>query len=123
MPSYCVLAILVILLTTAQSDLNRLAKAFADQMNGIQQYVNGNEQACYYDRQNDVLVKNPPALFEGTTAGDIKINNDVYNNPDLVAAARLDTSALPIETFAVPVSVIFTSTLARLEISDKTWSR
>lgn len=81
-------------LTTAQSDLNRLAKAFADQMNGIQQYVNGNEQACYYDRQNDVLVKNPPALFEGTTAGDIKINNDVYNNPDLVAAARLDTSAV-----------------------------
>ena len=40
------------------------------------------------------MVKNPPALFEGTTAGDIKINNDVYNNPDLVAAARLDTSAV-----------------------------
>ena len=81
-------------LTTAQSDLNKLAKAFADQMNGIQQYANGNEQACYYDRQNDVLVKNPPALFDGTTAGDIKINDDVYNNPDLVAAARLDTSAV-----------------------------
>lgn len=79
-------------LTTAQSDLNKLAKAFADQMNGIQQYANGNEQACYYERQNDVLAQNPPPLFNGTNAGDIKINDEVYNNPDKVAAARIDTS-------------------------------
>lgn len=82
-------------LTQAQGDLDKLANAFMKQMNGIQQYANGNEQAYYYDRQKDVLVKNPLALFNGTNAGDIKINDDVYNNPDLVAAARLDdTSAV-----------------------------
>lgn len=80
-------------LSTAQSDLDKLAKAFVDQMNSIQQYVDGNNQACSYDRVNDKLVQNPPALFEGTTAGDIKINEDVYKNPDLVAAARVDTSS------------------------------
>lgn len=79
-------------LTEAQADLDKLAKAFIDQMNNIQQYNDGNTQACYYDRVNDELVQNPPALFDGTTAGDITINDDVYKNPDLIAAARVDTT-------------------------------
>ncbi len=80
-------------LTTAQNELDQLAKAFIKQMNDIQQYDDSVTKARYYNRQDDELVdETPPPLFEGTSAGDIKINDEVYNNPDKVAAARIDTS-------------------------------
>ena len=82
-------------LADAQNDLNKLAKAFIDEMNKIQTKVDANGKTpCYYDRINDKLVPstNDYKLFEGTTAGDIKINDKVYKDPDKVAAARVDTT-------------------------------
>lgn len=80
------------------NSINTLAAGFADYMNGIQTYVNGDIKAASYDRVNDILVDSSEDLFttsDGSstfTAANIQVNTNVYNNPDLIAAARIDTS-------------------------------
>ena len=80
------------------SSINTLASGFADYMNDIQTYVNGDIKAASYDRENDILVDSSEPLFttsDGSatfTAANIQVNSNVYNNPDLIAAARIDTS-------------------------------
>lgn len=82
----------------ALTSINDLANAFAALMNGIQTYVNGDVKAAAYDRANDRLVVSTEDLFttnDGSgvvNAKNIAINATVYNTPDLVAAARVDTS-------------------------------
>ena len=82
----------------AMSAIDKLADAFANLMNGIQTYTDGTTSAASYDRENDRLVLSTENLFttsDGSstfTASNIVINDAVYNNPDLVAAARVDTS-------------------------------
>ena len=82
----------------ALTSINDLANAFAALMNGIQTYVNGDVKAAAYDRANDRLVVSTEDLFttnDGSgvvNAKNIAINSTVYNTPDLVAAARVDTS-------------------------------
>lgn len=82
----------------AMTSVNNLASEFASLMNGIQTYSDGNTKAAAYDRKNDKLVESATDLFttsDGSTtvnAKNITINTDVYKNPDLIAAARVDTS-------------------------------
>jgi len=82
----------------ALSGVNDLANAFATLMNGVQMYASGNDAAASYDRANDRLVLSTEDLFttsDGSgvfTASNLVINDTVYNDPDLVAAARVDTS-------------------------------
>lgn len=85
-------------ITDAMGSINNLADAFAQTMNNIQTYSSGDIKAAYYDRGNDVLVESVYDLFttndgSGTfTASNIAVNSTVYQNPDYVAAARVDTS-------------------------------
>ncbi|MBR1943630.1 flagellar hook-associated protein FlgK [bacterium] len=80
------------------TSIDKLAAAFAQTMNDIQTYSSGNTVAAYYDRQNDKLVQSTENLFttnDGSstfTASNIAINSTVYDDPDLVAAARADSS-------------------------------
>ena len=82
----------------ALTSIDNLAEAFATLMNDIQTYSSGNTSAAAYDRANDKLVVSTENLFttsDGSstyTASNLVINDTVYNNPDLVAAARVDTS-------------------------------
>ena len=82
----------------AINSVDALAGAFADLMNNIQKYANGDVKAAAYDRANDKLVVATEDLYttndgSGTvTAKNIAINTTVYDSPDLVAAARVDTS-------------------------------
>lgn len=81
----------------ALESIDTLAAAFADTMNSIQTYEDGDIKACSYDRANDVLVPSTTDLFSSKdgspiNASNITINLDIYNNPDLIAAARVDTS-------------------------------
>lgn len=86
--------------------LNELASAFADLLNGIQTYSDGVNDACYYDRANGKLLKVADAVAAGEdmnlfvagdgsgiiTAANIQINDNIFKNPDKIAAARLDTT-------------------------------
>ncbi len=82
----------------ALTSIDTLADAFATLMNGIQTFSDGNDAAASYDRANDQLVLSTEDLFttsDGTgvfKAANLVINDTVYNDPDLVAAARVDTS-------------------------------
>lgn len=77
--------------------VNTLASAFANAMNEIQMYQDGDIKACSYDRTNDQLVESSVEMFSSKdggpiTASNITINQALYNNPDLIAAARVDTA-------------------------------
>lgn len=78
--------------------IDKLADAFATVMNGIQKFSSGDIAAASYNRATDRLVLSSEDLFttsdgSGTfNATNIRINDTVYNDPDLVAAARVDTS-------------------------------
>ena len=86
------------LIEDALTGINDLASAFATTMNDVQTYSNGTTIAASYDRQNDKLVQSTENLFatsDGSgnfTASNLVINDNIYNNPDLVAAARVDNS-------------------------------
>ncbi len=82
------------------SSLNAAAKAFAEEMNNIQTYDNGDKFAASITTDGAtgdlILEKSTHKLFETSdgsstfNASNIKINNDIYKNPYLVAAARID---------------------------------
>ncbi len=86
-------------ISKALDKVNDLAKAFATEMNNIQTYSDGDTKACYYDRENDHrLVESTTKMFitkdgsDEITAGNIVINSAIVEEPDLIAAARVDTS-------------------------------
>lgn len=82
----------------AMNDINALAKAFAEKMNELQTKDNGTGTPCSYNRTTDQLEKSTENLFnigDGSTdftAGNITINDAILQNPDLIAAARVDTN-------------------------------
>ncbi len=82
--------------------IDTLAKTFAEQVNAIQKYNDGNKAAMAIGLDangNQILVPSTADLFvvpaDGSpiNASNIKINQDVYDNPNLVAAARVDIDA------------------------------
>lgn len=81
----------------AMKDIDALAKAFAEKMNELQTYSDGTNKACSYNRIDDKLEISTENLFktkDGTTditASNITINDKILDNPDLIAAARVDT--------------------------------
>ncbi len=82
----------------AMKDIDALAKAFAEKMNEIQTKDNGTGTPCSYNRTADQLEKSTENLFkigDGSpdfTASNITINDEILKNPDLIAAARVDTN-------------------------------
>ncbi len=87
----------------ALSNLDELANSFAGLINGIQTYTDGTNDACYYNRGAGTLERvsdssddlNMFVASDGSgtiTAANMKINDLIYNDPDKIAAARLDTS-------------------------------
>ena len=79
----------------ASNKLKNLKTSFVNYMNEIQ---TGDPEGtgtspCYYNRENDKLVENPPKLFEiDTTNGQVKVTDEVTKDPDKVAASRVDTT-------------------------------
>lgn len=81
--------------------INLLAKTFAESVNAIQTYNDGDYAAMAIGLNadgNQILVPSTEPLFEIPVDGDfnasnIKINQAVYDNPNLVAAARVEVDA------------------------------
>ncbi len=93
------------------SSLNKAAEAFANAMNDIQTYDGGDVFAASITTDaatgDLILEKSTHKLFEtsdGSSAFDasnIKINDEVYKNPYLVAAARIDLNKYKDEEGAI----------------------
>jgi len=91
--------------------INLLAKTFATQVNEIQTYNDGNYAAMAIGLDVDgkqVLIPSTEPLFvipaDGNIdASNIKINQAVYDNPNLVAAARVavDADGKPLDPRAI----------------------
>ncbi len=79
----------------ASEKFDTLKQAFADYMNDIQtgDPTNTGKSPCYYNRIDDELVQNPPKLFEIDASGNISVTQDIIDDPDKVAAARVTIDA------------------------------
>lgn len=81
--------------------INLLAKTFAESVNEIQTYNDGNTAAMAIGLDaegNQILVPSTEPLFEIPANGEfnaanIKINQNLYDNPNLVAVARVEVDA------------------------------
>lgn len=91
---------------TLLNDLDKLASAFAQEMNRIQTQADANGTPMYIG-PDGTLVESTTPLFvtkDGTnnfTAGNIQINQAVIDDPTLVATARLDPNAADFDDKAV----------------------
>lgn len=84
------------------SEIDKIAKAFADEMNKIQtglgaDGVAGSIPYCIADTDPKTLTQATEPLFVASdggdfTAGNIKINENILNNTDLIATARGDAT-------------------------------
>ena len=89
---------------TLLNDLDKLASAFAQEMNRIQTQADATPM---YIGPDGTLVESTTPLFvtkDGTgnfTAGNIQINQAVIDDPTLVATARMDTTAADFDDKAV----------------------
>ena len=91
--------------------INLLAKTFAKSVNDIQMHNDGNTAAMAIGLDangNEILVPSTEPLFvipaDGNiNAANIKINQTIYDNPNLVAAARveLDAAGNPVDNKAI----------------------
>lgn len=92
--------------------VNLLAKSFAEQVNEIQMFNDGNTAAMAIGLDaegNKILVPSTEPLFVISDGGgefdasNIKINQAVFDNPNLVAAARveIDANGDPLDNKAV----------------------
>lgn len=77
------------------NDLDKLANAFAQEMNKIQTQVIDGKTPLYIGPDGTLLTSTTPMFVtsdgSGTfTAGNIKINSDIAKDPSLVATARID---------------------------------
>lgn len=84
-------------LDRANEKFDTLKNVFVKYMNDLQTGdPNGTGKSpCWYDRDNPaggILAENPPKLFDVDANGNVSVNKEVYNNPDKVAAARVDTT-------------------------------
>ena len=88
------------------NDINKLASAFAQEMNRIQTQADANGTPLYIG-PDGTLVESTTPLFvtkDGSadfTAGNIQINQAVIDDPNLVATARIDTTDPDYEDIAV----------------------
>lgn len=88
------------------SELDKLANAFAQEMNRIQTQADANGTPLYIG-PDGTLVESTTPLFTTTdgsttfTAANIKINSDIVKNPSLVATARIDTTQADYDNRAV----------------------
>lgn len=88
------------------NDLDKLAAAFAEEMNRIQTQADANGTPMYIGPDGTLLESTTPLFVtkDGTgnfTAGNIQINQAVIDNPTLVATARLDPNAADFDDRAV----------------------
>lgn len=84
-------------INTMLDQLDNLATSFMNTVNAVQQYASGDVKACYITTDpvtgNMILSdEEPPALFTGTGAKDMKVNSEIVADPKKVATARVDTS-------------------------------
>ena len=91
---------------TILNDLDKLASAFAQEMNRIQTQADANGTPMYIG-PDGTLVESTTQFFvtkDGSadfTAGNITINQDLIDDPTLVATARLDPNAADFDDKAV----------------------
>ncbi len=91
---------------TVLDDLDKIASAFAEEMNRIQTQADANGTPMYIG-PDGTLVESTTPLFvtkDGSgnfTAGNITINQDVIDDPTLVATARMDPNAADFDDKAV----------------------
>lgn len=87
-------------------ELDKLANAFAQEMNRIQTQDDANGSPLYIG-PNGTLVKSTTPIFTTTdgsttfTASNIKINSELVKDPTLVATARIDTTKADYDNKAV----------------------
>lgn len=84
-------------LNTLMDKLDILANDFANTINLLQTYSNGDERACYITKDaagNTILAYNPqpPNIFENTGAKNIKVTDEIIKDPRLVTTARVNTN-------------------------------
>ena len=88
------------------NDIDKLAAAFAEEMNRIQTQADANGTPLYIG-PDGTLVESTTPLFvtkDGSadfTAGNIQINQAIIDDPTLVATARMDTTAADYDDKAV----------------------
>lgn len=86
-----------------QSEIDRVAEAFAKEMNRIQTQVDADGKTPMCIDANGKLVPSTVPLFvtsDGSanfTAGNIKLNDAVLKDPKLIATARVDITKPPAE--------------------------
>lgn len=109
--------------------LDTLAGDFMKAVNDIQTYVNGDTRACYLNRDaaGEVILSYdppPPAIFEGTGAGDMKVSDDIVKNNMLIAAARVNTDVTTNTNWWLNVgngdNILLTAELRNKNIIDST---
>lgn len=82
-----------------RNEINTLAATFADEVNGVQLYSNGDIKAMALGvdaNGNTILVEAKEPIFNignPPSASNISINKKVLDDVSLIAAARVDTSA------------------------------
>lgn len=84
-------------INNASGKFDNLKNVFVKYMNDLQtgDPDGTGKSPCWYDRDNPaggILAENPPKLFEVDAKGNVSVNKEVYDNPDKVAAARVDTT-------------------------------
>ncbi len=86
-------------INTLMGRMDILANAFAQVINDMQTYSNGDMKACYLVKDTVsgevTLAYNPPPppMFTGTGAADIKVSDEILQNHQLVTTARVNTDA------------------------------
>ena len=88
------------------NDLDKLASAFAQEINNIQTKADSNGNPLYIGPDGTLLESTTPIFVtkDGTTnytAGNIKINQTIIENPTLIATARIDITAADYDNKAV----------------------
>lgn len=88
------------------NDLDKLASAFAQEMNRIQTQADASGTPLYIGPDGTLLESTTPMFVtkDGTanfTAGNIQINQALIDDPTLVATARMDTAAADYDDKAI----------------------
>ena len=96
----------VVINKTILNDLDKLAAAFAEEMNRIQTQVDANGTPMYIGPDGTLVESTTPFFVtkDGSadfTAGNITINQALIDDPTLVATARLDPNAADFDDKAV----------------------
>ena len=89
----------LITISGMRSKIDELANAFATEVNNVQTFVDGDIQAMALGTDpvtgEQILVPSTEPIFNlgnPITAGSISVNQNVIDNPNLIATARVDTS-------------------------------